>query len=120
MLSCSRSFLLSIGHMNGHQRISLQRHIPRRDGIDHLLVERPDLVPLHVDHRPRGALSDDELLQALHGHAPPEDAADRREAWIVPTIHQTLLHEPRQFALRQHSVVHVEARVLIHMQFTQL
>lgn len=57
---------------------------PRRDRVDDLLVEGPDLVPLHHDHRATATLSNDELLQALDGHSATHHSTNGWEAGVVP------------------------------------
>eukprot|EP00976_Prorocentrum_cordatum_P045924 927534-Prorocentrum_minimum.AAC.1 len=53
----------------------------------HLLVDVPDLVPLHVVGVLAGPLAEDELAQRLHLHAAPHDALHRREPRVPPRRH---------------------------------
>lgn len=82
--------------------------VPNGDRIDDLFVEGPDLVPLHEDDGLGATLRDDELLQTLDRHAASQDTAHRREARVIPAVHQALVNEPGELSLGQNRVSHVQ------------
>mmetsp|Transcript_95178 Transcript_95178/g.269400 ORF Transcript_95178/g.269400 Transcript_95178/m.269400 type:complete len:445 (+) Transcript_95178:1099-2433(+) len=86
--------------------------VPRHDRVDDLLVDGPDLVPLHQVRGLRHALGHDELLEAFHGHAPPEDTLDRGESRIAPTFDHALLNEHRELSLGEDRVRELRLREL--------
>mmetsp|Transcript_3780 Transcript_3780/g.10537 ORF Transcript_3780/g.10537 Transcript_3780/m.10537 type:complete len:363 (-) Transcript_3780:291-1379(-) len=87
-----------------HRIVLADGGVPRHDGVDLLLVDRPDLVPLHEVRGLRHALRHDELKQALDGHAAPQHALHGREPRVVPALHVTVVDEPGQLALGQDGV----------------
>ena len=114
VLGVSGGFLtLQLLPLDEHRNIvgEVDRGVARHHGVQHLLVEGPDLIPLHVVDGPAGALRDDELLERLHGEAAPHDAAHCRHARVVPAVHGARVHQPGQLPLGHERVGEVEPRV---------
>lgn len=99
-----------------HSVVLEQSRVTGRHVVDELLVDCPNLVPVHLNDRSRRALSHNELLERLDRHATPQDAAHRRETRIVPAAHFARVHEPRELAFGQHRVLQVQTRVLVDVR----
>eukprot|EP00964_Phaeocystis_antarctica_P067193 scaffold40659_cov71-Phaeocystis_antarctica.AAC.6 len=78
-----------------HEAVGEQRRVPVGGRVDDVLVEVPQLVPLH---------------EAGHRHAALQDAAHRREARVVPAVGLALVDDPLQLALGEERAHEVDAR----------
>lgn len=85
------------------------RRVAPAHGVDQLLVDRPDLVPLLPRLVLRGALREDELPQRLDAEAAAEDPLDGRHAGVGPAVDAAGVDEPGELALGQDGVDEVEA-----------
>lgn len=103
----------AVGEREPHEPVRGQRRVARRDGVDVLAVDGPELVPLARDGLLARALRHDELAQRGHRHAAAQNAADGGEARVVPAVHLLVLHELGQLALGEEGVVEVEARKVL-------
>mmetsp|Transcript_104984 Transcript_104984/g.321647 ORF Transcript_104984/g.321647 Transcript_104984/m.321647 type:complete len:517 (-) Transcript_104984:746-2296(-) len=83
------------------------RGVTRHDWVNLLLVDSPNLVPLHQDCGLRHAERQSELKQGVHRHAAAKDALDRGEAGVVPALDVTFVHEPCELPLGQNRVRHL-------------
>jgi len=64
---------LSSSHSHRDIVLLVDRGVPRHDRVEHLLVERPDLVPLHEHDALAAALGYDELFESFYGETPPQN-----------------------------------------------
>lgn len=64
---------------------SVEGGITRCNWIEYFLVECPNFVPLHHNHRTTASLRQDELLQALNSQTLTQNSSDSWQARIVPT-----------------------------------
>lgn len=72
------------------------------DGVDHILVHGPDLVPLLQVGVLGGSLLEHEVFEGFHSHTSSHDALDGGEARVVPPSDVALINEPSEFTLREH------------------
>mmetsp|Transcript_45127 Transcript_45127/g.86310 ORF Transcript_45127/g.86310 Transcript_45127/m.86310 type:complete len:390 (-) Transcript_45127:963-2132(-) len=102
----------AVGKSQGYLVLGQHGGVSRAHRVNHLLVDGPEFVPLHVVAVLGGALAQDELLERFHLHAAPRDALHRGEPRVRPAWHAPRVHEPLQLALGEHRVHKVEPRVL--------
>lgn len=98
---------------------------PWCNGIDNLLVQCPQRIPLVRDNRLRRSLRQHKLTEGLDSETAAADAyttlsireheithrartPDGGEPRVIPTANQTLVNEPMQLALREQCVDEVE------------
>ena len=101
--------LRAIGDVQLHHSRRAERGVARHLRVDHLLVDRPDLVPGLVRDVLRRTLRQDVLLQSLDGQATAGDALDGRDTRVIPAVDVALVNEPLDLALGEHALLEVEA-----------
>ena len=85
-----------VAEAHEHARVGRHGRVARAHGVDVLLVDGPELVPLHVDGALAGALREDELAQRGDDEAAADHALHRREARVVPAVHLAVVDELRR------------------------
>jgi len=93
--------------------------VARNNWIQNLLVEGPNLVPLHVVDGPAGPLGQDELLQGLHSQTSSHDSSDSRHSWIIPPVHSSSVHQPGQLPLGHDRVGQVQSSIGVDVRFAK-
>ena len=96
-----------------------QAKVARGNWVNDLLVEGPDFVPFHGDDGAGGALGEDELLEALDGHAATDDTANSGHTGIVPPVDEALFNKVGQLSLRENSVLKVQTGIGPNVWFPQ-
>mmetsp|Transcript_20495 Transcript_20495/g.66555 ORF Transcript_20495/g.66555 Transcript_20495/m.66555 type:complete len:550 (-) Transcript_20495:685-2334(-) len=101
-----------VGERELRHPLRQHRHVARAHRVNLLFVHGPKLVPLHQVGVAAGALREDEVAENFDAEAAALDALHGWEARIVPALHQVLVYEPLQLALREGGGHKVEPRVV--------
>lgn len=110
---------------------------PRRDGIDDLLVQSPNRIPLERNDCLRRSLRQHELCQSFDGHSTTADAwkiyiegnvvvqvpvkrtSNGGETRVIPPANETLINKPVELTLGQKSVDEVQATEVPDIDFAK-
>lgn len=84
--------------------------VARGEGVDGLLVGRPEDCPVHGDGVAARALAEHELAQGGDGEPAPEDPPDGRHARVVPAGDDAGVDDLGELALGEEGADEVDAR----------
>ena len=85
-----------------------------------MLVDGPNLVPLHIYRVLRGSLVKHEILECFRGHTTAHDALNSGETRIVPSIDVIVLDEPAELALRKTCAEQVQLGEIVDNDRTKI
>ena len=79
------------------------------DGVNNLLVNVPELIPMHMIRRLGSTLGHNKFCQSLNSKASTNQTSNSWEPRVIPAIDTVVLHEPFQLALGHDRVYKVQS-----------
>ncbi|KAH3670728.1 hypothetical protein OGAPHI_001243 [Ogataea philodendri] len=88
--------------------------------INHLLVGRPNDVPVQVDNVLGWTLRDHKVPQSLNTHTSSSNTSDSWESWVVPVRNVLLVNKPLQLSLGKQGSDKVDSGKIPNVHLSQV